>query len=101
MVHFCPTGKPGTSTAAVANLVRGARNEALNTALPQQRLAKIFAAMSAKDAAKVMDQMSEADAREILSLMNDRSAAAVLSQFPAARAAAITKGAIRAAGTTP
>ena len=95
------TGKPGTSTAAVANLVRDARNEAINTALPQQRLAKIFAAMSAKDAAKVMDQMSEVDAREILSLMNDRSAAAVLAQFTAARAAAITKGATRAAGTTP
>ncbi len=95
------TGKPGTSTAAVANRVRDARNDALNTALPQQRLAKIFAAMSAKDAAKVMDQMSEVDAREILSLMNDRSAAAVLAQFTAARAAAITKGATRAAGTTP
>ena len=95
------TGKLGTSTAAVANLVRDARNEAINTALPQQRLAKIFAAMSAKDAAKVMDQMSEVDAREILSLMNARSAAAVLAQFTAARAAAITKGATRAAGTTP
>ena len=95
------TGKLGTSTAAVANLVRDARNEAINTTLPQQRLAKIFAAMSAKDAAKVMDQMSEVDAREILSLMNARSAAAVLAQFTAARAAAITKGATRAAGTTP
>ncbi len=92
-------GKSGT--AAVAEIVRAARNDAMTTTLPEQRLAKIFAAMSAKDAAKVMEQMSDSDVRAILSLMNDRSAAALLSQFSPARAAAITKGAIRANGEKP
>lgn len=87
--------KPGSTTASVANIVRDARTEAMNTVLPEQRLSKIFAAMSAKDAAKVMEQMPDADVRSILSMMSDRNAAAVLSQFSAARAAAITKGALR------
>jgi hypothetical protein len=93
--------KPGSTTASVANIVRDARNEAMNTALPEQRLSKIFAAMSAKDAAKVMEQMPDADVRAILAMMSDRTAAAVLSQFPAARAAAITKGATRAPESKP
>lgn len=92
-------GKSGT--AAVAEVVRAARNEAMTTTLPEQRLAKIFSAMSAKDAAKVMEQMPDSDVRSILSLMNDRSAAALLAQFSPARAAAITKGAIRANGEKP
>jgi hypothetical protein len=105
-----PKGSPAGATASattpaatadVANLVRAARSEAMNTALPEQRLAKIFAAMSAKDAAKVMEQMPDADVRSILALMSDRSAAAVLAQFPAARAATITKGASKAPGNTP
>lgn len=89
------------ATASVANVVKDARNEALNTPLPEQRLAKIFAAMSTKDAAKVMEQMPDADVRTIISMMNDRTAAAILALFPATRAAAITKGGTRAAGTTP
>ncbi len=93
--------KPKGSTSVVADIVREARNEAMTTTLPEQRLAKIFAAMSAKDAAKVMEQMPDADVRSILALMNDRTAAAVLSQFSATRAAAITKGALRASGGTP
>ncbi|MBL0173465.1 MAG: hypothetical protein IPP90_22795 [Gemmatimonadaceae bacterium] len=93
--------KPGSTTASVANIVRDARNEAMNTALPEQRLSKIFAAMSAKDAAKVMEQMPDADVRAILAMMSDRTAAAVLSQFPAARAAAITKGAVRVPESKP
>lgn len=92
-------GKNGT--AAVAEVVRAARNEAMTTTLPEQRLAKIFSAMSAKDAAKVMEQMPDSDVRSILSLMNDRSAAALLAQFSPVRAAAITKGAIRANGEKP
>lgn len=68
--------------------------------LPERRLAKIFGAMSARDAAKVLEQMSDADVRTILSMMGDRQAAAVLSSLPATRAAAITKGGARAAGST-
>ena len=89
-----PTVTPSSvaATANLAEMVRAARNEAMTTALPEQRLAKIFAAMSAKDAAKVMEQMPDADVRSILSLMSDRSAAAVLTQFAPARAATITNG---------
>ncbi len=93
--------KPSGSTAVVAGILREARNEAMSTALPEQRLAKIFAAMSAKDAAKVMEHMPDSDVRSILAMMSDRTAAAVLSQFPAVRAAAITKGAVRAPESKP
>jgi len=102
--HAAPAAAPpapGSTTASAANVVRDARNDALNTALPEQRLSKIFAAMSAKDAAKVMEQMPDTDVRSILAMMSDRNAAAVLSQFPAARAAAITKGAVRAPEVKP
>ena len=90
-----------SATADLAEMVRAARNDAMNTALPEQRLAKIFAAMSPKDAAKVMEQMPDTDVRSILSLMSDRSAAAVLTQFPPARAATITNGASKTPGKTP
>ena len=93
--------KPSTPTTTVAGMVRDARNDALNTPLPEQRLAKIFSNMSAKDAAKVMEQMPDGDVRAILSLMNDRTAAAVLTQFPPARAAGITKGTARAPEAKP
>ena len=89
------------ATTDLADLVRAARNDAMSTALPEQRLAKIFAAMSPKDAAKVMDQMPDTDVRSILALMSDRSAAAVLSQFTPVRAATITKGASHATGSKP
>ena len=93
--HAEPAKGVAGTTTSVANIVRDARNEAMKTALPEERLSKIFAAMSAKDAAKVMEQMPDSDVRAILALMSDRTAAAVLSQFPAARAAAITKGTAR------
>jgi hypothetical protein len=83
------------STASAAATVKDARDQALQTALPEARLAKIFGAMAAKDAAKVLDQMTDGDIRAILAMMNDRQAAAILSALPAARAAAITKGAVK------
>lgn len=67
--------------------------------LPERRLAKIFGAMSARDAAKVLEQMSDSDVRTILSMMGDRQAAAVLSALPAPRAASITKGGAPASGS--
>lgn len=69
--------------------------------LPEQRLAKIFAAMQAKDAGKVLEQMSDADVRTVLGMMSDKQAAAILATLPAARAAAISKGATRSSGGTP
>lgn len=86
------------TTASAANVVKGARDAALQTALPEQRLAKIFSAMAAKDAAKVLDQMTDGDVRTILGMMNDRQAAAILTSMTATRAAAITKGGSKAPG---
>lgn len=60
--------------------------------LPERRLAKIFSAMSARDAAKVLAQMSDGDIRTILSMMGDRQAAAVLTALPPERAAAVSRG---------
>ena len=89
------------STGAVAAALRGARNEAMATALPEQRLAKIFGAMQAKEAGKVLDQMGDDDVRMILGMMSDRQAAAILSTFTAARAAAITRGVTRTPDIKP
>jgi hypothetical protein len=83
---------------SAATVVKAARDAALNTALPEQRLAKIFSAMAAKDAAKVLDQMTDGDVRTILGMMNDRQAAAILTSMTAVRAAAITKGGSKAPG---
>ena len=73
-----------------------AKIEALQTSLPEQRLAKIFGAMQAKEAAKVLEQMTDSDVRTILSMMSDRQAAAILTSFSAQRAAVISRGAVRA-----
>jgi hypothetical protein len=74
---------------------------AANTSMPEQRLAKIFGAMQAKDAAKVLEQMTDSDVRAILGVMSDKQAAAILTTFPAPRAAAITKGPLKAPKDTP
>jgi hypothetical protein len=87
-----------STAASAANVVKDARDAAMNTALPEQRLAKIFSAMAAKDAAKVLDQMTDGDIRTILGMMNDRQAAAILTSMTATRAAAITKGGSKAPG---
>ena len=59
------------------------------------RIAKIFAAMSAKDAARVLEKLDDSDVQTVLSGLNDKQAAAILSGFPAERAAAISRAAIR------
>ena len=93
-----PAKSNASSIKDAANAVDAARNTALATALPEERLAKIFSAMQAKDAARVLDQMEDRDIRAVLSLMGDRQVAAILSALPAPRAATITKGALKAAG---
>ncbi len=93
-----PTG-PSTATRSAADAVNNARRDALETALPEARLAKIFGAMQAKEAAKVLDQMNDSDVRTILGMMTDKQAAAILTALPPARAAAVTKG--RAGGSQP
>ena len=87
-----------SSASSAASVIKSARDAAMQTALPEQRLAKIFAAMAAKDAVKVLDQMADADVRMILGMMNDRQAAAILTSMSAARAASITKGGTKASG---
>jgi flagellar motility protein MotE (MotC chaperone) len=84
-----------------AEVVKSATREAMATPLPEARLAKIFAAMKAKEAAKVLDQMNDTDVRLILGMMSDKQAAAILAALPAPRAAAVTKGTSHAAGVTP
>ncbi len=69
--------------------------EVLQASLPEQRLAKIFGAMQAKEASKVLEQMTDGDVRTILSMMSDRQAAAILTSFSPQRAAVISKGAVR------
>ena len=64
-------------------------------AAPPGRIAKIFAAMSAKDAARVLEKLDDSDVQTVLSGLNDKQAAAILSGFPAERAAAISRAAIR------
>jgi hypothetical protein len=59
------------------------------------RIAKIFAAMSAKDAARVLQQLDDADVQTVLGGLNDKQAAAILSGFPPERAAAISRAALR------
>lgn len=91
------TGKV-SQAQSVASIVTDARDAANRTQLPQQRLAKIFATMPAKDAARVLEQMNDADIREIMALMSDRQAAAIMSVLPPARAAAITGVRAKASG---
>jgi hypothetical protein len=90
-----PDAKPVASTANAAASAKAARDQALQTTLPEARLAKIFGAMTPKDAAKVLEQMTDGDIRAILAMMSDRQAAAILSTLPAARSAAITKGVVK------
>ena len=68
-----------------------------DSAKPAQpgRIAKIFAAMSAKDAARVLEKLDDSDVQTVLSGLNDKQAAAILSGFPPERAAAISRAAIR------
>ncbi len=104
--HVAPSLKAQTpsvtdakaSAESAATIVKNARDAAMQTALPEQRLAKIFAAMAAKDAAKVLDQMTDGDVRMVLGMMNNRQAAAILTSMSAARAAAIAKGGSKAPG---
>lgn len=82
-------------TASAAAVVKDARDAAMHTPLPEQRLAKIFGAMAPKDAAKVMEQMSDSDVRAILGFMGDKQAGALLALMSPARVANITRGGAR------
>jgi hypothetical protein len=61
------------------------------TQLEEGRLARLFAAMPARDAARVLEQMSDNDVVEILAGLTDRRAGEILSLFAAPRAATVAK----------
>ena len=92
-----PKSAPATARATAPDIKVPA---ALENALPERRIAKIFGAMQSKDAAKVLEQMTDSDVRVILGMMGDKQAAAILAALPASRAAAISKGEL-SKGTTP
>lgn len=81
-----------TETTAPGNVTERKVPEALDSALPERRISKIFASMQSKDAAKILEQMSDSDIRVILGLMGDKQAAAILSALPPSRAAVVSKG---------
>lgn len=85
------TGSPSRTVNEALAAVKAAQSDARSTALPEERLAKIFTAMQAKDAARVLGQMEDRDIRKVLSLMNDRQVAAILAALPAERAAAVVR----------
>jgi hypothetical protein len=91
-----PKAEAKGPTASAAAVVKDARDAAMHTPLPEQRLAKIFGAMAPKDAAKVMEQMSDSDVRAILAFMGDKQAGAVLALLSPARVANITRGGTKA-----
>ncbi|HEX4882611.1 MAG TPA: hypothetical protein VFX05_00650 [Casimicrobiaceae bacterium] len=59
------------------------------------KLAKIFAAMPAKDAAKVLEQLDDSDVQSVISTLREKQAAAVIQNLPPERAARITKAVLR------
>ncbi|MCC6928905.1 MAG: hypothetical protein IT359_07955 [Gemmatimonadaceae bacterium] len=59
------------------------------------KLAKIFAAMPAKDAAKVLEQLDDSEVQSVISTLSEKQAAAVIQNFPPERAAKITKAVLR------
>ncbi|MBK8250686.1 MAG: hypothetical protein IPK85_25300 [Gemmatimonadetes bacterium] len=59
------------------------------------KMGKIFGAMPAKDAARVLEQLSDPEVHDILRALSDKQAAGILQFLPAARAAAISKLALK------
>jgi MgtE intracellular N domain len=82
---------PTAATTAVVEHVEPAPTSAASVAAHEQRMAKIFSTMSAKDAARVLAQMSDHDVGVILRQLSDRQAAAILTTLPAQRAATLTQ----------
>ncbi len=60
-----------------------------------RRIARIFAAMSPREAAKVLVQLDDADVAAILGSLTEKQAAGVLTALPPDRAASISRGTLR------
>ncbi|MGQ0646106.1 MAG: magnesium transporter MgtE N-terminal domain-containing protein [Gemmatimonadaceae bacterium] len=63
--------------------------------LKNEKVSKVFGAMPAKDAAKVLELLDDTEVQSILSGLSDKQAAGILQHLPPARAAAISKLALR------
>jgi hypothetical protein len=62
-----------------------------------RRIGRIFAAMAPREASKVLQQLDDSDVTIIVSSLTEKQAAAILQAFPPERAAAISRGSLRAA----
>jgi hypothetical protein len=75
-----------------------ASTTAVSDSAQPRRIARIFAAMAARDAAKVMVQLDDADVQAIVGALTEKQAAAILANFPPERAAKISKGTMHSTG---
>ena len=80
-----------------APTVAAAKNPA-DTVPPGKRIAKVFAAMQARDAARVLEQMDDNDVRVILASLPNKQQAAILGNFPSQRAAGLMRESLRVGG---
>lgn len=87
-------GTTGSGDATALQTVGESGAPQADSALPEGRLGKIFAAMQPREAARVLEQMEDRDVSVILGMMNDRQAAAVLANLAPERAARISKSGI-------
>ena len=87
--------KPEATTPAAAKPTAVPAKDDAAPQAEQQKLAKIFSTMSAKDAARVLAQMSDADVQVILGKLSDRQAAAILTSLPPQRAATLSASRMR------
>lgn len=85
---------PSPAIQQVAEMVPATR-PTLPTVDGARRLARIFGAMKPDQAAAVLQELDDADVREILFGMTERNAGAILSHMPPARAAALSRSALR------
>jgi hypothetical protein len=103
------TVQPRATTAAPGKNGKGAAPASLANAaaslppssISPEKIAKIFAAMPAREAAKVLEQLDDSDVQSILGALSGKQAAAILQTFPPNRAAAISKAALRGGVTKP
>jgi cytoskeletal protein RodZ len=86
---------PVPATAIAAARPAGVDTGRAGTPPSPGRIAKIFGAMSSKDAARVLQQLDDSDVQTVLSGLNDKQAAAILAGFPPERAASISRAALR------
>ena len=89
---------PATSGAARSGAAATPVTRDTAGIVKERRLAKIFAAMQAKDAARVLQQMDDNDVGVVLGYLAERQAAAILGNFPPERAAQIGRQSLRSPG---